>query len=484
MPLTVRDLPAAVADLQNSRTQQSGRLNRIWRHLNDRVTGRQAGVYVPARVTREFRMLVEQARFNVLELVVTTVAQNLFVEGFMQAVDQADPDARVRNADVWEAVWQPNRMDARQSGVFRAAVTYGTSYVTVLPGLLEGTPLTDPEDVPIITPYSPRKLTALYADHVNGEWPDVAMVALYMAHKAGEDVEVVEVYDDAFVWTLELRNERAPTILNLEEHGLGVTPVVRFRNRFELEGSYGKVEPLIPLQQQLNQTTFSLLMAQQYGAFRQRYVTGMEIQEDEHGRPKQPFNVAVDTFLQGESPDTRFGEFSQTDLSGYLSSRDKQLLHIASVAQLPPHNLVSGSGISNISAEALVALEAAHRQDIDEHQHSLGEGVEQTLRLAGLAMGDVDVWLDRSAQVRWADTTPRSLAQQVDALIKLRAGLEVPQRALWEMVPGVTEQDIRRWEALADQGDLLGNINQAIDAAIGSLDAQPAGQPADPAASL
>lgn len=472
MPLTAGELRMALGDLQAARARESGRLHRIRQHLRDQVTGQRAGVYVPARATREYRLLVEQARFNVLELVVTAVAQNLYVEGYHRSAEPG-PD----NAQVWGDVWQPNRMDARQAGIFRAAIAYGYSYSTVLPG--------DP--APVITPVSPMHMTALYDDPINGEWPEIAAQWLGSRTVGGDEVQVADLFDSEQVYRVYIPADgAAPIVVKAEEHDAPVVPVVRFRNRFELEGSLGKVEPLIPIQQQLHQTTFSLLMAQQFGAFRQRHVTGMEIQEDENGNPLRPFNAAVDQVFQAESPDTKFGEFGQTDLGGFLASRDKALLHVASVAQIPPHNLLTGAGISNISAEALTALEAGHRQDIAEHQHSLGEAVEQMLRLAARIGGDEDTWEDRSAQVRWGDTAPRSLAQIGDYLTKLATSLGVPLRALWEMIPGMTDQTLARWESMAGEDDLLGNLAEIVggnDTGGGLDDAEPSGPPADVAAS-
>jgi hypothetical protein len=45
----------------------------------------------------------------------------------------------------------------------------------------------------------------------------------------------------------------------------------------------------------------------------------------------------------------------------------------------------------------------------------------------------------------WQDTTARSLAQSVDALGKLAQMLEVPKRALWGRIPGVTQTDVQEW---------------------------------------
>lgn len=454
---TAADIKQAVEMLRNTRAKEQSRLERIARFLHDSVTGATAGVYVPRRANREYRLLVDQARFNVLDLVVTAVAQNLYVEGFRPTGENGrapSPD----NAPIWNAVWQPNRMDARQAGLYRNAIAYGVSYAVVLPG----------DTAPAIMPVSARRMTVLYADPANDEWPQLAMEVDNVRTVERRKVMTVRLYDEAAVYTLETTDQMDPQVLEVEQHDLGVTPVVRFRDQYDLDVSPGKVEPLIPVQQQINQTTFGLAMALQYSAFRQRWATGMEIQEDESGNPIEPFNVAADQLLHAESAKTKFGDFAQTDLSGYLDARDKQLLHVASVAQIPPHNLLVGSGISNISADALAALEAGHRQDIAEHQTSFGESIEQMLRLAGLAAGDNEAWEDTSAQVVWKDTTPRSLTQVADGLGKLAQMLGVPVEILWERIPGLTQQDIDRALVLARERDAVTALDRLVNGTEGA----------------
>lgn len=467
MALTGPELKSALTALRNARAAERARLERISRYWHDNVTGRMAGIYIPRRATAEYKLVVEQARFNILDIVVTAVAQNLFVDGYRPAGKSGRP-AGQDNADIWE-VWQANRMDARQAGIFRTAIGYGISYATVLTG----------DFLPVITPNSPKQMTVLYEDPMNDEWPELALrVERTRLDDRGRKFDVLELYDETTVYELEVDTESGdPKVTKAEDHGLGVTPVVRFLDRYDLEGSPGKVEPLISVQQQINQTTFGLLMSQQFSAFRQRWVTGMEIQKDAEGNEIAPFNAAVDTLFQAVSVDTKFGEFGQTDLKGYLDSRASLLLHVASVAQIPPHNLLTGPGISNISAEALAALEAGHRQDIEEHQTSFGESIEQMLRLAGRANDDDAAWADMSAQVKWRDTTPRSLSQVADALGKLASQLGIPARALWERIPGVTDQDLAHWEAMAAEDDLLASLESIMQE--GEQDAQPSGQNGD-----
>jgi len=427
------ELTEAVGALREAREVEARRLDPI----HAAVRGATSDIYVPRSATQEYRELVRQARFNVLPLVVGQLAQALYVDGYRAS-------GAIEDSPVWDAVWQPNRMDARQGGLYRAAIQYGTSYARVLPG----------RPVPVITPLSPRRCTALYEDQMVDEWPRLALV-----HDRGRRFTV---YDDVASYPVVLPEDGAQLVLDGPpgKHGLGVCPVVRFLDSYDdLDGgACGKVEPLLPVQRQLNQLTFGLLMAAQYAAFRQRWVTGMAIPEDAAGVALEPFNAAVNRVWHAESPDTKFGDFAQTDLKGYLDARDKALLFVSSTAQIPPHSLLVGSGISNISAEALAALEAGHRQDIAEHQQSFGESTEQMLRLAALAMGDMETWEDTSAQVVWRDTTPRSIGQVADALGKMAQMLEVPPRALWERIPGVTQQDLARWEAMAGERGVLDEL--------------------------
>ncbi len=458
MPMNAEELGVVVRDLLAQHRKEKPRLDRIADYLANRVVD----IYVPRKATQEYQMLVDQARFNVLPLVVKSLAQNLFVDGYRPTGENGRAPT-TDNAPIWDTVWQPNRMDARQAMIHRSAIKFGYSYAVVLPG----------EPAPEITPYSPRKLTAIYDDEVNDEWPRYAMVAHQPPYQPADptadplaakpDVTVgvrLTIYDDQFRYEVIKTEAGWVTKPEVAEHGLGVVPVVRFLDEQDCdEIPPGKVWPLLPTPRPLNQTTLGLLMDQPYAAFKQRWVTGMAIDDD-----SEPFNARVDAMLQGESTDTKFGEFSETNLDGYLNSREKTLLFVAAVAQMVPHTLVTSAGISNISAEALAALSDAARHDIGEHQTSFGESHEQLLRLAGKALGTDEgnaAWADTSAQVVWRDTTPRSLAQVADALGKMATMLEVPVEALWEMIPNVTDQDIERWKDMRP-ADLMSELEGVI----------------------
>lgn len=450
MALTQEQAPDTAKRLLALRAEEQPRLQKVAAYM----AGRQDSVYVPKGARQEYRWLIKRAKVNILPLVVTVVAQSLFVDGYR-------PERTDQNAAAWR-YWQANRMDGRQHGLHRATLKYGLAYNLVLPGQLAE------QSMPVITPKSPRRMTAFYADPVDDEWPLYAVEVKTENLPDGKKRQVIYLYDDQSRFRL-LGDGKPGGRLTVDdsdgavaEHGLGVCPVVRYLNGDDLDGDdcvTGEVEPLYDMQDQLNSTTFGRMMAEQFAAFRQRYVSGMSV-EDEEGRPRAPFAAAVDRLWVAEDSDTKFGEFDQTDLSGYLKSAEETIRHIATVSQTPPHNLLGQ--MANLSAEALNAARDGLNSKVAERKSTLGESHEQTLRLSSLAAGDEAGWRDTAAQIVWRDTESRSLAQTVDALGKLVQMLGVPPEVLWERIPNVTQQDVERWKAAAENGDAIGQLNRIV----------------------
>lgn len=405
--------------------------------------GRQAPpAVIPSSAPREVREMARMARVNICAIVVDSLAQSMFVDGF-RTKDSAD------DLEVWK-IWQANKMDARQTGIHRAALAYGASYAVVLPG--------DP--LPVIRGVSPRHMTALY-----GESPDWPMWAL-------EDLGrgLWRLYDEDGVYFLE--NDKTSSggsqdfsFIESRQHGAGVTPVVRYLDEEDLDADddvsvgdatgggrdrlvlpmRGQVAPLVPVQDQIDLTTFNLQVAQHYGAFRQRWIIGWTAETEE----KVLKAAAAKVWTFDENPeDMKLGEFEQTNLDGYIKSREASMRHAAALSQTPVHELIGD--LVNLSAEALAAAEAGHDRKVNERETLAGESHEQTMTLAGRFAG-FDVPAD--AQVVWRDTSARAFSATVDALGKLVQMLGIPPQELWERVPGATSQDVERWKASAQQGD-------------------------------
>lgn len=407
------------------RDAESRRLNDI----RDYLRGTQRIYWLPSGTPNEVYRLAEMSRVNVLGFVVDASTQALYVDGYRSADQDEQP--------AW-AAWQANRLDRGQIGVHRSGLAYGVSYATVLPG----------EPTATVRGVSPRKMTAVYGE--NDDWP---MWALEQRRSA--DGELYALYDSEARYWVQIK-DGVHTWIETEEHGMGVCPVVRFKSSEDLDDEIiGDVQPLFALQDQINVTTFSLLVAQHYGAHRQRYIIGWLAESEEQSLKAS----AQRLWTFDEDPaDIKIGEFDQTQLDGYIESREATLRHLATISQTPVHELLGS--MANLSAEALAAARDSHNRKLEERKTMFGESWEQVLELVSIADG---VPVDSGAWVRWRDMEARSLAQTADALGKLVQMLGVPPEALWERVPGVSQQEVDQWKALASEGDSIANLTSLLE---------------------
>jgi hypothetical protein len=407
-----------------------GRLGKIKRYLD----GDHPDPYMPRSASAEYKHLARRAITNWLPLISDTYAKSLFVDG-LRAKRAAE------NSPAWEW-WQANGLDARQGIVHRGALEYGVAYGLVLPG----------DKAPVMRPVSALTGAAWYADD-DDEFPELA---LRRKGTTARGDRLVELYDATSVYTFGLNADSGDgwRLVRTDEHGLGVTPWVRWRDRLDGEAR-GVIAPFLPVQDRINEITFALLIALQYSSHRQRWATGLAIPEDADGNPVEPFKVAVDRLWTAEDPDVKFGDFAQTEVSGHLQAYESAVRTLAGLAQISP-NILTGD-LVNLSAEAMAQLQDGTQRKLGEYETNFGESWESYFRLAAVAAGQPDA-VGQDAQVRWRDTEARSLAQTVDALGKLAQMLQVPVEALWERVPGVTEKDVENWRALKDSGDVLGAL--------------------------
>ena len=437
------------------------RLDMIDRYLS----GDQTKPYTPPEANREYRQLVDKSITNWLQLVLAAPAQAMYVDGY-RATGQGE------NARPWRW-WQANGLDARQSAVYRAAMGYGVAYVVVRSGV-------DPmsgETAPQIRGVSPRRAIAAYEDP-HDDWPAVALVM------RGQDEKewTADLYDSENVW--QIRSVKGQTgkwtvsaVGPPEPHGASVVPVVRFADMPDLEGRHpGMIEPLIPIQDRINQTAFDLLMTQTFASFKVRWVSGMTIipehddQSDvgavlseEQLRQARAAKLVIgqDRIITAEDPDTKFGQLDESPLSPFVEAQEANVRHLAAISQTPPHHLLGQ--MANLSAEALVAAETSLSRKVEERQTGFGESWEQVLRLAAQIADDVEASLDVSAEVKWRDHEARSFSATVDALGKAAQMLGVPVRGLWERIPGVTDQEISHWQQLSEEDDSVQRLLDELD---------------------
>lgn len=442
---TESELVAAVGDvlLPQWRTERT-RLDRIdlwWRWQHEKP-------HMPRQVTNEYKELQERSQTPWLGLVVSNVAQLLYVDGY-RTTDATE------NAPAW-LIWQANSWDARQIAVHRAALAYGQAYATVLPGVMA----TTGEPMPVVRGVSPRRMMAFYADPAEDEWPLMAL----RIDMAGNQSKI-RLYDSQYVHHIvgndhfgDLRLERS------EEHGVGFCPVVRYCNALDLEGrTDGEVEPYIAIAGRIDQTLFDRLVVQRFSSWTVRTIAGMTQPDTEEQANREKMRLKVEDILIASDPDTKFGTLQGTPLDGFIKAHEADVKDLAAVTQTPPQVLLGS--MSNLSAEALAAAEVSLGRKVDERKMLFGESHEQMLRVAAWIAGDTEGAQDWSAQVTWRDMGSRLLAQSADALGKLAQMLGVPVEMLWEKIPGWTQTDVEKAKVLASTGGTMNLLLQELTTA-------------------
>lgn len=435
-----------------------------WRAERDRLDGLDAWLRgnnemlpAPASATKELKQLIALSKSPWLGLVVTTVAQTMFVDGYRSPAQAGEFDDAASGP--WKT-WLANGMQSRQIAIHRATLGYGYSYATALPGV-------DAFGVKqaALRGVSPRKMYSVYADPAEDEWPLFAL----RFDAAGKDKYTVRVYDEMSVYYLTC-NADGTVIEFVDErvHDIGVAPVVRYTNMLDLDGrSDGEVGPFISLAKRIDKTDYDRIVTQHFNSWKKLWIAGMEKPSEEQAANGIKLKLAQDDILISDSAETKFGAFEASELTGFIAAHDSDVETLAAVSQTPSYAL-TGKMIQ-MSAEALAAARASLDQKSGERKIGAGVSHDQLLRLAARIDGDMVAANDMAAHVTWQDTSIRSLASAADALGKLQTMLGVPAEALWSRVPGVTKTDVDEWKALARSmrvTSLLTTLGPAAEAAV------------------
>ncbi|WP_372407217.1 phage portal protein [Streptomyces luteireticuli] len=444
-------------------SRDGGRLKRI----DDYLHGKHDDPYMPPQADDEYRLLAGRSVSNWLPLLVDAPAQALYVDGFRPGgADGGLPATESATAE-WSH-WQRSRLDARQAAVYRGALSYGHSF-TVTEKSRTGHVRTKG--------LSALRTSALFEDAANDDTPHAALsVTTWPSADSAGRARLWDARAEYTVRFLSLDDPKSVVVSDARRHGASACPVTRFAASVDLEGrTLGVVEPMIRLQDRINQTVFDLLLAQSYGSTKVRTVSGMgpPIQRDpETGEPVldelgNPVPLRINhnnrRFLFAEDPDVRFGSLDETPLQGFIESVEMSTRQLAAVSQTPPHFMLGQ--IANLSAEALLAAETALNRKILEFRTSFGESWERVFRLAAELSGHASSADDHQGEVIWRDMESRSLAQSADALGKLRTQLDIPARGLWARVPGVTQTELEDWEQKAEEDDSIGQLATALQRA-------------------
>lgn len=423
--------------------------NKNLKKLRDYYQGQHNLAYSTEKFKQAFGALFDGFADNFCQPIVDAVEERLNVVGLRMGGDETQE----ADTDAWR-IWQANNLDADSQILHRAALTMGEAYALVWSG--NGSPriwIEDPMQMVLVTASGDRRSKLAAFKRWEGE-DGFLYATLYLPDRIEKYRSPTKagMGGKASRWDKrEVRGETWPLANPLKE-----VPVVPFVNQPWIDGKgRSELSAIIPLQDGLNKLMADMLLASEFAAFRQRWMTGVEIPVDpETNQPIEPFKSAVDRMWAVPDEKARFGEFSESDLGNYVKAIETKVQHIATISKTPPHYLLGQSG-SFPSGESLKATETGLVSKVRDAQTHFGESWEATFRLVFKVLRDERAGVIDS-QTLWRDPESRTESEHVDAVTK-KAALGVPWRFLMEDL-GYSPQDISRMEKMRAKDALLGEV--------------------------
>jgi hypothetical protein len=253
---------------------------------------------------------------------------------------------------------------------------------------------------------------------------------------------------------------------------LGVVPVVEMRNQTLLDDlPISDIDGVIAMQDAINLVWAYLLNALDFASLSQRVILGAEIPkvpilgasgEVTGYRPIDLAELLRERVLWVPGENAKLGEWSPAILTPFTEVIERAVEHVAAQTRTPPHYLIGK--LANLSAEALTAAETGLVSKTGERVTYFSSAIRETFRLVALAQdNNAKAKAIRSGTVVWADIQFRSLAQKVDALVKMRQ-IGFPMEWIAEQYGLEPHEVTRVMELIADEReqDPVGALTKAL----------------------
>lgn len=425
-------------------------------------------LFASARFREVFGGLFAEFADNFCGVVVDSVVERLEVQGFRYAAGEDGEIGKQAAAHAWR-VWQANNMDAESVKGFRESFVKGEVNVIVGPGADPRIPevtVEDPMQTVVVTT-GRRRVVAMKRwfddenDRLNATLYYDDRVEKYQSQQAaGWFSSSVDEWIKMVTWIpRQVAGEPWPL-----PHSMGRVPMVPIVNQPDLLGrGESELKSVAPLQGAINKLVLDMMVAAEFSAFRQRWITGIDLPRDpETGEEVAPFRPGADSIWtappakSGEQP-TQFGDFEQTDLEPYTKAVEMLIQHVATEKRIPVHYLLSTNVMPN--AESQTAAEAGLVAKAGAKQLDLSDPLEEVNTLVFRQIGEPEWAALIDGETVWKDREHRTESQHVDAVAKMSA-LGVPQEALWEKL-GASPQTIERWKSM--QAEEAARIGSAFD---------------------
>lgn len=382
--------------------------------------------YASAKFANAFGSLFRTFAMNLCPAICDAVRDKLVVTEFgLENGDETLPD------EAWK-IWQANRMNVRSSEIHREALKSGDAYAIVWP---------DKDGKVTIYPNRAATCTVFYDEETPGR---IAFAAkhwktndkrfrLNLYYPDRVERYISKAKGDTYTTTIQDANQTSSVVTSLLPDGneflpldgdggravianpYGVVPVFHFANNAEIGGlGISELKDAIPVQDALNKSVLDMLVAMEFAAFRQRWITGIDVEYNDDGTAKSPFVPGADRIWMSESTEAKFGDFESANLEQFLKVKESFRVDMACVTGTPLYYFIQTGG-NFPSGESLKKSETRFVNKVRNRQETFGEVWADVM---AFALQIENKGNDIRLSVEWEDPSPMSESEELDNLIK------------------------------------------------------------------
>ena len=418
--------------------------------LDKYFEGEQPLKYMAAAMEDEIGDRVHQLIINILRFGAEAYENRLDVEGFRYRGQSSSDE------ELWR-IWQANGLDEQSQQAHLDSLALERSYAIVGSGDTAGAD-------PIVTVESPlqvfaerdprtRQVSGAIKRWQEGEGKDaVQRATLYLPDST-----------ESFAFAKEWKSAG-----KADSHELGRVPVVPLVNNPRIMRPDGRSEfvDVISIADALNKMATDMMVSGEYHAMPRRWATALSADDfvDSKGNPIGVWSRDAGRLWATESDKTKFGQFTESDLSVFHNSI-KLLMQVGSqLLALPPH-YTSFVGENPTSADAIRSSETQLVKRVERKHTYLGGAWEDVQRLVlRFKTGKWDPAADGLETV-WRDPSTPTIAQKADAVVKLvQAGVLPIEQARVDL--GYTQEQRSRMtemDARAKSNPDIANLTRAVN---------------------
>lgn len=306
--------------------------------------GKQPTVYSTARLQTAFRNINAHFTQNWCSVVVNATLDRLSLKGF-------DAESETVNAAL-DDLWKREHLGLDAYDAHKDALVTGEGFLIAWAE----------EDGSLSIYHNDPRMCAMFYNRERPKVPEFA------AKWWVDTVNHLTLYYPDRLEHYETRSKNMPSAASafhpseppVEPNPFGQIPV------FHLRGP-GELDNILTLQDAVNKLFADMMVAAEYGAYKQRWIISNSDTSDLKNAPNEIWDIPAG---DGQGQASSVGQFDATPLENYLNAIDKLAAAIAIISRTPKHYFYNASG--QLSGEALLAMEAPLTKKAEQYQERFG----------------------------------------------------------------------------------------------------------------